>query len=222
MNDTFDNSLIRSTPPTEGVDLAHTVSTARLPEIVASAYRSATTGLRAQILHHLLRPVGLLALLGVGAGAFGEFLRRGHYRRLVILPDDVARISGKHLAELLHYVEQRSPETLQEIVQWLSEGAAEHLGSGDTALAAASRTADLPQARSGQARGYPGARALPHKRGPAAISARPIGPRHRTAGRGSTASVVAEDDVLPTRPAAPTAGTPIGSRLGTEPGRDCP
>ncbi len=83
---------------------------------IASVYRTATLGLRTQILERLLRPVGPLALVALAAGAFGEILSRGNYRRLVVLPEDAARITGEQLLELLHYIQQHSPETIAQLL----------------------------------------------------------------------------------------------------------
>ncbi len=116
-----------------------TFATLTLPELTASAYRNATSNLRMQILEHLLRPVGVLALVSLAAGAFGEFLRRGDYRRLVILPEDVARISAAQLLELARYVQQRSPETFQGIVQLLVDNRPSLVGIGGSRLLVALR-----------------------------------------------------------------------------------
>lgn len=116
-----------------------TFASLTLPELIASAYRSATSTLRVQILERLLEPVGLLALVSLAAGAFGEFLRRGDYRRLVILPQDVARISAGQLLELARYVEQRSPETFGGIVQLLADNRPSLIGVGGSLLLVALR-----------------------------------------------------------------------------------
>lgn len=85
---------------------------------IVSAYRHATVAVRTQMLEQLLRPVGPLALVALAAGAFGEVLRRGGYRRLVVLPEDAVRITTEQLVELVRYLEQQSPETLRAAMHW--------------------------------------------------------------------------------------------------------
>ena len=81
----------------------------RIPELIAEA----TSHLRAKPLECLLQPVGPLGLVAIAAGAFGDFLHRGSYKRLVVSLDDAARITAEQLIKLARYVEQCSPDTLQ-------------------------------------------------------------------------------------------------------------
>lgn len=145
MNDTLDRSPREPTSSTHLPGGVQMPTRMRLPELIAAAYRNATASLRVQILERLLRPVGLLGLMSLAAGAFAEFLRRGDYRGLVILPEDVAGISTDHVVELVHYVEQRSPETFQMIVQLLADNPTGLVGIGGSLLLIAlqaSRTHD--------------------------------------------------------------------------------
>jgi len=134
MNDTFDNSPTGWTPIVHAHEAVLAHERMRLPELIASAYRSATANLRAQILEQLLRPVGLLGLASLAAGAFLGFLRRGDYQGLVIQPEDVGRISGDQLLELALYVEQRSPETFASIAQLLADNPSGLIGVGGSLL----------------------------------------------------------------------------------------
>ena len=96
----------------------------QLLDRIASIYRSATVTVRTQMLEQMLRPVGPLALVALAAGAFGEVLRRGHYRRLVVLPEDALRITTEQLVELARYLDQHSPETLRGITHLWTDPAA--------------------------------------------------------------------------------------------------
>jgi len=88
-----------------------------LPELIADAYRRAAAPVRRKLLERLLRPVGSLALAAIASGAFGTFLLRGS--RGVTL-EDVARITVDQMAELARFVDQCSPDVLQQIPSMLA------------------------------------------------------------------------------------------------------
>jgi hypothetical protein len=69
--------------------------------------------LRRKLLERLLRPVRSLALAAVASGAFSAFL----LRRVTL--DDVARITAEQVAGLARFVEQCSPEVLQQLLSIL-------------------------------------------------------------------------------------------------------
>jgi len=83
-----------------------------IPELVSEVYDQAPAPLRAKLLECLLGPVGPLALVAIGAGAFGRFLYRLTGDAVPISLEDVARISSNHVLELARYVEQCSPGAL--------------------------------------------------------------------------------------------------------------
>jgi hypothetical protein len=92
-----------------------------IPKLIATAYGEAAGPLRVKLLECLLRPVGVLGLVAIATGAFGELLRRGSYRRLDITLDDAARVTTDQMLELARYVEQYKPETFQQIASLLAE-----------------------------------------------------------------------------------------------------
>lgn len=106
----------------------------RIPELIAETYRHATSPLRARLLECLLQPIGPLGLVAIAAGAFGEFLRRGGYRRLAVSAEDAARISAEQMLELARYVEQCSPETFERIASLLAQTPVGMAGVGGSVL----------------------------------------------------------------------------------------
>jgi hypothetical protein len=111
----------------------------RIPELIADTFRCATSPLRARLLECLLQPVGPLGLVAIAAGAFGDFLRRGGYRKLAISAEDAARISADQMLELARYVEQCSPETFERIGTLLAQTPVGIAGVGGSVLLVALR-----------------------------------------------------------------------------------
>ncbi len=96
--------------------------------LVARLYEAADLPLRARLLAPLLQPLGPLGLMAVAAGAFGMFL---HRRAEGAVPlEDVARLSGAQVAELARFVEQVSPEALQQIASLVADNPIGFTGFG--------------------------------------------------------------------------------------------
>jgi hypothetical protein len=92
-----------------------------LPPLIAELYDEAPPSLKVRLLDSLLRPVGPLALVAIAAGAFGNLLPASRWRAVTVTLDDVARISGAQVLELALYVEQKSPDVLQQLPQLLGD-----------------------------------------------------------------------------------------------------
>ncbi|HUP06555.1 MAG TPA: hypothetical protein VMU47_05350 [Caldimonas sp.] len=88
--------------------------------VIARAYVSADPTLKARMLECLTRPLGVLSLLGVAAGAFAQLLvlRVGSGSLSAI--DVGARFTGDQIAELVRFVEQVSPPALHQCLGLLS------------------------------------------------------------------------------------------------------
>ena len=106
----------------------------QIPELIANAYDAAISPVRAELIECLLEPVGPLGLVAIAAGAFGVFLHRGGYKRLVVSLDDAARISANQILELARYVEQCNPHTLQQIASLLAASPVGTAGLGGSAV----------------------------------------------------------------------------------------
>jgi hypothetical protein len=83
--------------------------------LLANFYNVASPPLRQRLLQCLLKPVGPLALVALAAGAFGRLLPRGRWQEVTVTLDDVAGLSAAQVYELAQYVDQKSPETFEQI-----------------------------------------------------------------------------------------------------------
>ena len=99
---------------------------------VSRAYRAANDALRADMLRHLLRPLGALALVAVASGAFARLLRRDGLVPDTISAEDMVRYSSEQIRELTLFVHEVNPEALQPLVEQLAQG-----GMGMAALSTA-------------------------------------------------------------------------------------
>jgi hypothetical protein len=85
------------------------------PELVADLYAKVAPRQRVHLLNGLLRPVGPLALVTIGAGAFASLLPTNRWHVASASLDDAMRLSASQVLELARYVEQKSPEALTQL-----------------------------------------------------------------------------------------------------------
>ena len=93
----------------------------RVARLVSRVYGSAGSPLRARMLACLVRPLGSLGLVAVASGAFASFLRRGGDRGASIPLDELGRYSSDQIFELAQFVEQVSPEAIQQVASLLAD-----------------------------------------------------------------------------------------------------
>lgn len=95
---------------------APAAGTGRLARLVARLYSSSSLAVRARLVACLVRPLSPLGLAAVAAGAFTVVLSRSGQGGLsvAVAVADVARFSKEQIAELARFVEQVSPEALQQ------------------------------------------------------------------------------------------------------------
>jgi len=86
----------------------------RAARLMARLYASANLALRTRLVACLLRPLGSLGVAAVAAGAFTVVLSRRGAGGLGVAMADVAEFSKEQVAELARFVEQVSPEALQQ------------------------------------------------------------------------------------------------------------
>ncbi|MEO5845664.1 MAG: hypothetical protein ABIQ33_12575 [Caldimonas sp.] len=113
MSDEFDDvldTLATSSAPSTAAAGAG----GRAPRLLARLYGSANTALRTRLLACLLRPLGSLGVAAVAAGAFTVVVSRRGAGGLGVAMADVAGFSKEQVAELARFVEQVSPEALQQ------------------------------------------------------------------------------------------------------------
>lgn len=88
----------------------------RVPRLISRIYAASDAPLRVRVLQRLLDPLGTLGLAAIAAGAFTGFLQRRGAEGLRVSIDDASRFSSDQIAELVRFVGQVSPESLQSIV----------------------------------------------------------------------------------------------------------
>jgi len=119
MSEYFDDvplpSLASATAIAPGSPVAGDVSA-----VIARAYVSADPRLKARMLECLTRPLGVLSLLGVGAGAFAQLLALRVGSGSLSALDVGARFTGQQIVELVRFVEQVSPQALNQCLALLS------------------------------------------------------------------------------------------------------
>ncbi len=121
MSDEFDDAAEPALWRREGkpVDAPH-ARTPRVPRLVARLYSSADQPLRAKLLACLVRPLSSLGLAAIAAGAFARFLFVGGAGDAAVAIEDVARFSNDQILELARFVEQVSPEALQQFARLIA------------------------------------------------------------------------------------------------------
>lgn len=112
MSDEFDDAIdpiATSAPAVPSV-----AAEGRAARLMARLYGSANLALRTRLVACLVRPLGSLGVAAVAAGAFTVVLTRRGAGGLGVAMSDVAEFSKEQVAELARFVEQVSPEALQQ------------------------------------------------------------------------------------------------------------
>ena len=126
MLDEFDDPMfpmdsISAVPRTVSSETAVTRRSAPVARLVCRIYGAAPPTLRTKLVSCLVRPLGTLGMVGVAAGAFGVLLYRGGSESARAAMGDVARFSNDQMFELVRFVEQVSPDSLQEFAGLFTE-----------------------------------------------------------------------------------------------------
>ncbi|MEO8835830.1 MAG: hypothetical protein ABI364_03735 [Caldimonas sp.] len=135
MSDEFDD-LVDPLPIAPAAPLAVRFSAGRdgrAARLIARLWGASSLSLRARLVACLVRPLSPLGLAAVAAGAFTVFLARAP-GGLTVAMGDAARFSKEQIAELARFVEQVSPEALQQVAGLLADNA---FGVGTFAASAA-------------------------------------------------------------------------------------
>ena len=107
------------TPTADGN--AHTQRRFTIARLVSRVYRAANGALRADMLAHLLRPLGLLGLVAVASGAFARLMQRDGLVPDTISAEDMVRYSSEQIQELTLFVHEVNPDALQPLVEQLAQ-----------------------------------------------------------------------------------------------------
>lgn len=122
MPDEFDEDFEHEGPPRPVARGALAID-GRPPiaRLVARLYGTADMPLRARMLACLSRPLGSLGLAGVASGAFAALLfRRGEPEGLAAMRE-LADFSSDQVFELARFVEQVSPDAIQQLTGLLAD-----------------------------------------------------------------------------------------------------
>ena len=103
-----------------------------IARVVSRVYHAANGAVRADMLAHLLRPLGVLGLVSVASGAFARLLRRDGLVPDTISAEDIVRYSSEQVRELTIFVHEVNPEALQPLIEQLAQN-----GMGIAALSTA-------------------------------------------------------------------------------------
>ena len=103
-----------------------------IARVVSRVYRAANDALRADMLTHLLRPLGVLGLVAVASGAFARLVRRDGLVPNTISTEDIVRYSSEQIRELTMFVHEVNPDALQPLIEQLAQN-----GMGIAALSTA-------------------------------------------------------------------------------------
>jgi hypothetical protein len=122
MSDEFDDALDPIAASSHGGATAGAAG-GRVPRLLARLYGSANLALRTRLIACLLRPLGSLGVAAVAAGAFTVVVSRRGAGGLGVAMADVAEFSKDQIAELARFVEQVSPEALQQAAGLLTDNA---------------------------------------------------------------------------------------------------
>lgn len=91
-----------------------------VPEHIGQVYESAPLCVRVAVIEHLLKPLGILALVTVANGIFAKIrLRNGYYDACVRI-EDAAWVDASDVVLLAERVQQVSIETIDSLMQMLA------------------------------------------------------------------------------------------------------
>jgi hypothetical protein len=96
----------------------HRFAAARL---VSRVYRTANEALRADMLACLLRPLGTLSLVAVASGAFARMLQSSGTAPDRVRVDEAAQYSSDQILELAVFVQEASPDAMQQVAALLAQ-----------------------------------------------------------------------------------------------------
>jgi hypothetical protein len=120
MLDEFDDVFELEDLPQSGAHRAvESAVRPRLARLVSRLYGAASGPLRTRMLACLVRPLGLLGLAGVASGAFAGLL--GGEASAGASIGDLAGYSSDQIFELARFVEQVSPDAIQQVAGLLAD-----------------------------------------------------------------------------------------------------
>jgi hypothetical protein len=118
-DDAYDDESLRHSVMPSRID--QLTRRSRVARLISRAYGAAGAPLRATMLACLVRPLGSLGLVAVASGAFAGLLRPGGERATGLSLDEVGSYSNDQVFELVRFVEQVSPDAIQQVATLLAD-----------------------------------------------------------------------------------------------------
>lgn len=91
-----------------------------IAQLVAQVYESAPPALRSRLLEHLLRPLGVLALIAVANGIFAKIRFRSGWPDMHVQLEDAQSVQASDMVALVDYVQQVSVESVDGLARMLT------------------------------------------------------------------------------------------------------
>ncbi len=101
-------------------ELHQSGATLTVPQLVGQVYAAAPAIDRSHMLEHLLRPLGVLALVAVADGVFAKVRFRGGWPDLHVRLEDAQNVQASDVITLVDYVQQVSVHAVDGLAQMLT------------------------------------------------------------------------------------------------------
>jgi hypothetical protein len=122
MDEFEDDAYVARLPMTAQADRdANSHKRFEIARVVSRVYRAADGVVRADMLAHLLRPLGVLGVVSVASGAFARLVRRDGLVPDTISAEDIVRYSSEQIRELTMFVHEVNPDALQPLIEQLAQ-----------------------------------------------------------------------------------------------------
>lgn len=119
-----------------------------LSQLVGQVYEAAPPALRRSLLEHLMRPLGVLALVAVGSGVFAKLRFRAGWPQMHIRLEDLADVRRTDVLALVTHVQQMGSGAIVGLTQLLASAPPAVTHTGAAAVLAALLLKKAQQRRS--------------------------------------------------------------------------
>ena len=91
-----------------------------VPHLIGQVYESAPPNLRARMLEHLMRPLGILSLITIANGIFASIRLRNPSTDVMVAIEDTSAVQPNDVVKLADWVQQVSVEAFDSLAKLLS------------------------------------------------------------------------------------------------------
>jgi len=134
-------------PPIDTASAA-TPGVAAIPALLAEVYEAAPAVERGRLLEQLMRPLGMLSLVGIAGGIFAGIRFRSGWQEMHVRLEDIQNVHAAQVVALVDHAQQVSVESVDGLAQMLAASPA----LSGSAAAALLVSLLVQRARSRQAR----------------------------------------------------------------------